>query len=83
MPVTAGIGQADGPTVVIEDVRDHEDLGMGFQVVAIEYIAVERPEPFAELDLLIRRQVLVAEKDDAVVVVGGFNFGEHRIGDRL
>src|SRR3546814_15097738 len=48
-----------------------------------ERMRLDRPEPFGEGDLQGRRDLLVAEEDDDVVMEGLQDFGEERVVHRL
>jgi hypothetical protein len=60
MPVRAGIDQADG-LAILDHVGDDQDLRMPGQVEAVQHVHLQRTEAAAEVDVLLRRDALVAE----------------------
>ena len=67
MPVLAGIGDANR-LAVLDDVRQHDDLGIALKQELVEHMPFERAERPAEGDVLGRRERLVAQTDQAVRV---------------
>src|SRR5258706_9329069 len=61
---------------VVFDIRDHEDLGMAGQVVLQRLHDVQVAEAARERDLLLGRNVYVAEHQDAVPRPGPLDLGE-------
>ncbi len=68
--------------VFVADIRDQQDLGMVRQQVFLDDMDFQLAEAPAERDLLFLGQMLVAEKDDDVVVEMPLQLGEGRIVDR-
>ena len=68
MPVLAGIAQADR-LAVLDDVGDDEDLGVVGQVELMQHVDHQAAEAAAEIDVLPRRDALVAEHQQVVVQV--------------
>ena len=82
MPGEPGIGETDMLAVFVADIRDQQDLGMVRQQVFLDDMDFQLAKAPAERDLLFLGQMLVAEKDDDVVVEMPLQLGEGRIVDR-
>src|SRR5690606_35790656 len=67
VPEEAGVLRADGPAV-LDDVRDDEDLGMARTAAILPDVMLELAKAAAEGDVLLGRELLVAEEDDLVLV---------------
>ena len=68
--------------VFVADIRDQQDLGMVRQEVFLDDMDFQLAEAPAERDLLFLGQMLVAEKDDDIVVEMPLQLGKGQIVDR-
>jgi hypothetical protein len=66
MPVAPGIGQAQRLAILPRLVRDDQDLRMPGQVEMVLHMDLQLAEAAAEVDVLLRRDPLVAEHHDRV-----------------
>ncbi len=66
MPVLAGIAQAHG-LIVLDNIGDDEDFRMVGQQKLLEHMDLQHPEAPAEIDLLLRRDLLIAEHHHMVI----------------
>lgn len=82
MPVVAGIAQPDRLAAGVLDVGDDEDFRMVRQLEVLQHVDLQRPEAAAEVDVLARRDALVAEHHHVVVEVRLVQPGEVRIAER-
>ncbi len=70
MPVVPRVAQANGLALAVLDVGDDQDLGVARELEVLEHMDLQRPEQAAEIDVLARRDALVAEHQYMVVEVG-------------
>jgi hypothetical protein len=75
VPEEPGVLAADR-AAVLDDVRDHEDLGIARLAAVLAHVLLERAEAAAERDVLLGRQALVAEEDHLVLVPGRLDGAE-------
>ena len=82
VPVLAGAADADRPAV-LGHVGDDDDLrAAGHAPALAENVEFDLAEAAGEGDLLRGRDSLVAEEDDAMLVIGALDRGEGRIVER-
>jgi hypothetical protein len=67
VPGVAGVGHADRLPLVVDVVRQDQDLGVAVLEIALVVVFLERAEPPAEGDVGRRREVLAANDDDKVI----------------
>src|ERR1700761_1597060 len=82
MPEMPGVAKTDR-LAVFHDVRDDQHLRMARQLKLVEHVDLQRTEAAAEADLLVGRDVLVAEHDHVVIQVSAMNALEIIVGKRL
>ena len=83
VPVLAGAADADR-LAVLGQVRDDDDLrSVRYAPALAENVELDLAEAAREGDLLRWRDILVAEKDDAMLVIRTLDRGEGRIVERL
>ena len=75
LPV-ARIAQANGLARSVLDVGDDQNLGVARELEVLEHVDLQRPEQAAEIDVLARRDALVAEHQHVVVQVRAVDAGE-------
>ncbi len=75
MPEVPRIAQAYGLAVLL-DVGDDQHLGVAGQLEFPEHMDLQRPEAAAEINLLARRDALVAEDQHMVVQVRAVDAAE-------
>ncbi|MOA39018.1 hypothetical protein D3C78_1607640 [compost metagenome] len=75
MPELAGIPEADRLTV-LDDVGDDEDFRMAGEQELLEHVDLQLAEQSTEGDLLLGRDVLVTEHQQAVVQMRKVEVGE-------
>src|SRR5689334_8102939 len=80
MPEQARVLRADG-LAVLQDVRNHEQLGKPGAATVLADMDLELAEAAAERNVLLGRELLVAEVDDFVLVEELDDLAEHRIVD--
>nr|GEU28124.1 hypothetical protein [Tanacetum cinerariifolium] len=68
MPKVAGVAEADR-LAVFDDIGDDQYFRRGWQLKIAQHVDLQRPETAAEIDLLLRRDALVAEHQQVVVEV--------------
>jgi hypothetical protein len=69
MPEMAGIAQADG-LAILDDVRDDQHFRLRGQLELAQHVDLQGTEAAAEIDLLLRRDALLAEHQHVMVEVG-------------
>src|SRR5690606_14585971 len=82
VPELAGITQADR-LAVLDDVGNDEDFRVAGQQELAQHVDLQLTEAAAEVDVLLRGQVLVAEHHHAVFQVGLVDAGEIGVVERL
>src|SRR5689334_10444694 len=82
MPEQARVLRADG-LAVLQDVRNHEQLGKPGAATVLADVDLELAEAAAERDVLLGRELLVAEVNDFVLVEELDDLAEHRVADFL
>jgi hypothetical protein len=75
VPEVAGVAQAYGFAVFL-DVGDHQDFRVVLQLEVFQHVDLQRAEAAAEVDVLLRRDALVAEHQHVVVQVGAVDAAE-------
>ena len=75
MPEMPSVPQADGLAVFL-DVGHDQYLRAARKLETLEHVDLQRPEAAAEIDLLLRRDVLVAEHQHMVLKMRAVNAGE-------
>ena len=64
---------------VFKDVGNHEELGKARTAAILSDVVLELAEAAAECDVLFRRQLLVAEEHDLVLVKPVDDFAEYGV----
>mmetsp|Transcript_5852 Transcript_5852/g.22971 ORF Transcript_5852/g.22971 Transcript_5852/m.22971 type:complete len:729 (-) Transcript_5852:815-3001(-) len=82
VPVMARVTEADR-LAVLDDVGHDQQLRVAGQRELVQHMDLQRPEAAAEVDLLLRRDALVAEHQHMVVEMGAVNTAEVVVGQRL
>jgi hypothetical protein len=83
VPILAGAADADQFSLVGDVGHDHDFRAARHAPALAEDIELDLAEAARERDLLRGRDPLIAEKDDAVFVVGVLDLSEHVVAQRL